>query len=54
MSEKPIQNPESVPFLVFEDTVVRLERTIKRLWILSLIQFTALVGSTVAWIICKR
>ena len=41
---------EPVPYLVFEDTVVRLERTIKRLWILCIIIFASFVISNCAWI----
>lgn len=41
---------ESVPFIVFEDTVIRLERTIKRLWILCIIIFIACVVSNACWI----
>ena len=41
---------EPVPFIVFEDTVVRLERTIKRLWILCIIIFIACVVSNACWI----
>ena len=41
---------EPVPFIVFEDTVVRLERTIKKLWILCIIIFIACVVSNGCWI----
>lgn len=41
---------EPVPFIVFEDTVIRLERTIKRLWILCIIIFIACVVSNACWI----
>lgn len=41
---------EPVPFIVFEDTVIRLERTIKKLWILCIIIFIACVVSNACWI----
>lgn len=41
---------EPVSFIVFEDTVIRLERTIKRLWILCIIIFIACVVSNACWI----
>lgn len=40
----------SVPYIVHESTMARLERTIKRLWILCIIIFAAFVFSNVAWI----
>ena len=39
-----------VPYLVHEGTCARLERTIKRLWILCIIMFLALVVSNAGWI----
>lgn len=42
--------PEFVPYLVHEGILVRLERTIKRLWILCIIIFLAFVGSNAAWL----
>ena len=41
---------EPVSYIVFESTMARLERTIKRLWILCVIIFAAFVISNVAWI----
>lgn len=38
-----------VPFIVHEGEVARLERVIKRLWIMCIIIFTALVLSNGAW-----
>ena len=41
----------SVTFLEFESASARLERTIKRLWIMTIILFAVLVGTNIAWII---
>lgn len=40
----------SVPYIVHESEVARLERVIKRLWILAIIIFIALVGTNAFWI----
>ena len=42
--------PETIPYLVHEDHMVRMERTIKRLWILCIIIFFALIGTNAYWI----
>lgn len=39
-----------IPYFVHEGEVARLERTIKRLWILCIIIFVAFVLSNAAWI----
>lgn len=41
---------EPIPYIVYEGTMVRFERTIKRLWILCIIMFTALVISNGMWL----
>ena len=41
---------EPVPYIAHESEVARLERIIKRLWILCIIIFIAFVGSNGAWI----
>jgi len=41
---------DNVPFIVFESATARLERTIKRLWILCIIVFLAFVVSNGLWI----
>lgn len=43
------QTPD-VPYMVHEGTCVRLERINKRLWILCIIMFLALVVSNAGWI----
>lgn len=44
------KKPYEVPFIVYESTVDRLERIIKRLWILAIIIFMAFVVSNGVWI----
>ena len=39
-----------VPYIVHEGDMARLERIIKRLWILCIIMFIALVGTNAYWI----
>lgn len=43
-------NLPDVPYLVHEEAMVKLERTIKRLWILCIIVFLAFVISNGIWI----
>lgn len=42
---------EPIPFIAHESAMARMERTIKRLWILLMVMLVLLVGSNVAWII---
>lgn len=42
--------PEPVPYVVHESDMARLERTIRRLWILLLVMLVLLVGTNGAWI----
>ena len=42
---------DPIPFIAHESAMARMERTIKRLWILLMILVVLLVGSNVAWII---
>lgn len=42
--------PESVPYIIHEGAMARLERTIKRLWILCIVIFISLVGTNAYWI----
>lgn len=39
-----------VPFIVFEASMSRMERTIKRLWITIMLLIFLLVGSNLAWL----
>ena len=43
-------NENVVPYVVHESAMARQERTIKRLWILCLVMFLALVGTNAGWI----
>lgn len=42
--------PETIPYIVHEDHMARQERHIKRLWILCLVIFVALIGTNAGWI----
>ena len=50
MEEKKIY-PDKIDYVVHEDHMCRMERTIKRLWILCIIIFVALIGTNAGWII---
>ena len=48
---KKVQNaPESVPYIVHESSMARMERQIKRLWITVLVLIFILVGTSAAWL----
>lgn len=48
---KKVQNaPESVPYIVHESSMARMERQIKRLWITILLLIAMLVVTNGAWI----
>lgn len=48
---KKAQNaPESVPYIVHEASMARMERNIKRLWITVLVLIVMLVATNGAWI----
>ena len=40
----------TIPFIAFESTTSRQERTIRRLWILCIILVLMLVGTNAAWV----
>ena len=44
------KKPDPVPFAVHEADMARMERTVKRLWILLLVMLVLLVGTNGAWI----
>ena len=49
---KKVQNaPESVPYIVHESSIARMERQIKRLWITVLVLIVMLVGTNGAWLL---
>lgn len=45
-----MMNKEPVPYIVHESDMARLERIIKRLWIMLIIMFLAFVVSNGAWL----
>lgn len=48
---KKVQNaPESVPYIVHESSMARMERQIKRLWITVIVLIVMLVATNGAWI----
>lgn len=52
---KKVQNaPESVPYIVHESSMARMERTAKRLWITILALIFLLVGSNCVWILYEN
>ena len=49
---KKVQNaPESVPYIVHESSMARMERQIKRIWITVLVLIVMLVATNGAWIL---
>ena len=45
------QTPKDVPYIAHESAVARLERVIKRLWMLALVLIVLLAASNAAWIL---
>lgn len=45
---------EPVPYIVHESVVARMERIIKRLWILCIIMFISLIITNGMWICYER
>ena len=45
------KEPESVPYIVHEASMARMERQIKRLWITVLVLIVMLVATNGAWIL---
>lgn len=43
-------NLPDVPYMVHEQDMTRLERTIKRLWVTTIILILSLLGTNAAWI----
>ena len=48
---KEAHAPESVPYIVHESSMARMERQIKRLWITILTLIFLLVGTNGAWLL---
>lgn len=49
--ENQVTEQKMIPYYVHEGEMARQERHIKRLWILCLVIFLALVGTNAGWII---
>ena len=47
---KDAHAPESVPYIVHESSMARMERQTKRLWIAVLLLIVMLVGTNGAWL----
>ena len=47
---KEAHAPESVPYIVHESSMARMERQTKRLWIAVLLLIVMLVGTNAAWL----
>ena len=47
---KTCKEPESVPYIVHEASMARMERQTKRLWITVLVLIFLLVGTNGAWL----
>lgn len=47
---KTCKEPESVPYIVHEASMARMERQAKRLWIAVLVLIVMLVGTNAAWL----
>lgn len=47
---KSCKEPESVPYIVHEASMARMERQAKRLWITVLLLIVLLVGTNAAWL----
>ena len=48
---KSCKEPESVPYIVHEASMARMERQAKRLWIAVLLLIVMLVGTNGAWLL---
>lgn len=44
----------SIPYIVHESEMARMERTVKRLWILCIVILLAFVLSNAAWIVYEN
>ena len=51
---KKVQSaPESVPYIVHELSMARMERQIKRIWIAVIVAVCLLLASNAGWLICE-
>lgn len=50
-SKNHVENPTKIPFIVYEATMARMERHIKRLWIALIIAIISIVLCNVSWLL---
>ena len=50
-SKNHVENPTKIPFIVYEATMTRMERHIKRLWIALIIAVVSIILCNVSWLI---
>lgn len=43
-------NENTIPYIAHESAMTRMERVIKRLWILCIVLIVLLVGTNIAWL----
>lgn len=48
---KEAHAPESVPYIVHESSMARMERQVKRLWIALLVAIAMIVATNAAWLV---
>lgn len=48
------KRPDAVPYMVHESAMARMERTVRRLWILLIVVIVLFVGSNAAWILYEN
>ena len=44
-----MENNTNIPYIAYEATMARFERTIKRLWIALVLVLLALIGTNIGW-----
>ena len=44
------ERPKDIPYIAFEGEMARMERIIKRLWVVLIVTIILLVGSNAAWL----
>ena len=49
-SKNHVENPTKIPFIVYEATMARMERHIKRLWIALIIAISLVFASNAVWL----
>ena len=49
-SKNHVENPAKIPFIVYEATIARMERHIKRLWIALIVAIVMIFASNAIWL----